>query len=226
MKNVLSIDSTNACRCDLVSSVNDGTNRVVLEIRADVSKNPLLQISGQSAVTITSEEFIYEIPASLLSAGSTLTFNIKDSSHTGDTFSITMLPGSGSWILKQTDNFNYILSPVFGSDGTVPEWKLLKSISGNTTYSFPVSIWDKINEFMLAWRLGTASPWKWVTIPRDASKEIDSYWYSENYYSCFAWLFILSGNNRVFAPQSDWIKGKYGSTELSASDLEVFIYYR
>ena len=60
MRNVISIDALNNCSCDLMANVDDGSNVVVLEIKADTSKNPKLEIHRET-VTIDSDLFTYTI---------------------------------------------------------------------------------------------------------------------------------------------------------------------
>lgn len=110
MKNKLDIDAINSCACNLVSSVDDGTNKIVLEIDCDTSLNPYLKI-GSTTVTLTQSPYEYEIPSSLIVAGTTITFSIGDDNHTGSEFSI-QIPSkpADNWILKQVSNFVYKVS--------------------------------------------------------------------------------------------------------------------
>ena len=109
MKNTIIISAIDHCNCDLVSNVNDGTNRVFLEIHSDMNSNPILNI-GDSAVTITGSPFVYEIPSNLLTGSGQIIFNIVDNSHTGDNFYINQTSELGGELyLQQIDNFNYSL---------------------------------------------------------------------------------------------------------------------
>lgn len=109
MKNTITIDAKNSCACDLVSVVDDGTNSLFLEIHADVTTNPVLEISAVS-VDITKDVFIYEVPFSYWRGTGTLQFRIVDDSHAGDYFNITKIGSlSGNITLTQVDNFNYAL---------------------------------------------------------------------------------------------------------------------
>ena len=60
MKNTIVIDATKNCICDLVSTVDNGDNRVFIEIRADTSLNPKLEIESEQ-IQITGSPFTYEI---------------------------------------------------------------------------------------------------------------------------------------------------------------------
>lgn len=96
----------------MLSNANDGTNRIVLNIKVNTSSNPILVIGGTS-VAITNSDFEYEIPTSKLTAGGTLSFNVKDDNHTGHTFTISIPKNIiGNWLLKQTSNFVYVLSVI------------------------------------------------------------------------------------------------------------------
>ena len=59
MKNTIIINAKNSCACDLVCNIDDGSNRLFLEIHADISKNPILEINSAN-VDITEDVFIYE----------------------------------------------------------------------------------------------------------------------------------------------------------------------
>lgn len=109
MKNIIHININNDCNCDLVGNIQDGTNRILLEITADISKNPILEINNTS-VDITSSIFLYEIPSPLLIGSGNLTFRIVDSSHNGEYFRIAKLAKiTGDVFLKQNSNFEYVL---------------------------------------------------------------------------------------------------------------------
>lgn len=110
------IEALDSSKCDLLSSVDDGTNRIILEIKADVLQNPVL-IMGGEPIAITSDDFVYEIPKGKLVGGSSLVFSINDNNHTGDPFTIE-IPNKASrnWILKRVSDFEYEIS----EDKTVP----------------------------------------------------------------------------------------------------------
>ena len=69
MKNTLFIDALDNSRCDLLSNVDDGTNRIILEIKADVLRNPVLTLGGRD-IPINANDFVYEIPKNMLIQGS------------------------------------------------------------------------------------------------------------------------------------------------------------
>ena len=109
MKNTIIIDAKNSCSCDLVSIVDDGTNSLFLEIHADVSENPILEIDGAD-VEIYKNVFLYEIDSSYWVGTGTLQFRIVDYMHTGDYFNISKIDDlTGNVYLTQVDNFNYEL---------------------------------------------------------------------------------------------------------------------
>ena len=107
MKNTIIIDAKNSYACDLVCNIDDGSNRLFLEIHADVSKNPILEISGLN-VEIDKDVFTYEVNSSYWVGTGTLQFRILDYDHTGNYFNITKIGSlSGNITLTQVDNFNY-----------------------------------------------------------------------------------------------------------------------
>lgn len=109
MKNTITIDAKNSCACDLVCNIDDGSNRLFLEIHADISKNPILEINSAN-VDITEDVFIYEIDSSYWVGTDVLQFRIMDDNHTGEYFTIESASNSsGNIALKQVDNFNYEL---------------------------------------------------------------------------------------------------------------------
>ncbi len=112
MKNIIYIDSLHDCRCDLISNINDGTNKLVLEIKSDVSKKPRLEI-GSTTVNITSDDFLFDVPYSNFVGSGDLEFRIIDSEHTGDYFKVQkVLSLDANLFLKQESNFSYVLSLV------------------------------------------------------------------------------------------------------------------
>ncbi len=109
MKNMIVINANKNCICDLLSTVDNGENRFFLEIRADISKNPKLEISGEQIV-ITGSPFLYEIGSAYYLGTGELTFRIVDDVHTGDYFHITKVAEvEGNLFLNQISNFNYEL---------------------------------------------------------------------------------------------------------------------
>lgn len=116
MKNTLFIDALDNSRCDLLSNVDDGTNRIILEIKADVLQNPVLTLGGRD-ISINANDFVYEIPKNMLIQGSSLVFSINDDRHTGEPFTVEIPDKvSGNWILRQISGFQYEIS----ADRTVP----------------------------------------------------------------------------------------------------------
>ena len=96
MKNTIVIDATKNCICDLVSTVDNGENRFFIEIRADTSLNPRLEIETGS-----------------------LQFRIVDDNHAGDYFQITKIAKvDGNLFLSQKSNFNYELIQVIAENKT------------------------------------------------------------------------------------------------------------
>lgn len=109
MKNILHINVTNDCECELLSNINDGSNSVVLNIIANTSKNPHIEI-GSASVPITSEDFNYTIDVDLYVGDGSITFRIVDDSHTGDYFYIKQVSTViGNLYLAQKSNFEYEL---------------------------------------------------------------------------------------------------------------------
>ena len=122
MKNTIIIDAKNSYACELVCNIDDGSNRLFLEIHADVTKNPILEIDSVS-VNITEDVFVYEIYSSYWGGTDTLQFRIVDDNHIGGYFTIKSASNlSGNIAIKQVDNFNY---------------ELLKSLTGGM--SIPIA---------------------------------------------------------------------------------------
>ena len=112
MKNTIVIDTTNNCQCDLLSNSNDGSNSIALEINADISKNPYIEINSTN-VPITSYRFLYTIPSSLYVGTGILQFRIVDDVSAGEYFQISKAQSlAGNLILKKNSNFSYSLRPV------------------------------------------------------------------------------------------------------------------
>lgn len=115
MLNAISIDSLDNCKCSLISNTNDGSNKVILQIHADTSKNPLLEINSES-IPITANDFEYEIDSNLYIGSDLLKFRITDDDHIGEYFQIQKVTSlNGNLFLKQKSNFEYILVE-FNSD--------------------------------------------------------------------------------------------------------------
>ena len=118
MKNTIVIDATKNCICDLVSIVDNGENHVFIEIRADTSLNPKLEIESEQ-IQITGSPFICEIgPAYYVGTGS-LQFRIVDNTHTEDYFRIKKIAKvDGNLFLSQKNNFDYELIQVAAENKT------------------------------------------------------------------------------------------------------------
>lgn len=109
MKNILCVDATNNCACDLVSNIDEDTNSFYLEIASDVTKHPRIEIAG-STVNITSNNFVYQVPSSLCVGDGQFTFRIVDDVHTGSYFTVKKAASQdGNLFLKQLSNFSYEL---------------------------------------------------------------------------------------------------------------------
>lgn len=132
MKNILHIDATNSCLCDLLSNINDGTNKVVLDIKADPTLNPTLEIGGKS-VDIDTTQFTYEIPGEDYAGSGILQFRIVDDSHTGEYFQVSKIADAeGNLFLKKSSNFVYTLTLVnTGGGGSVTTVSV--NVGGTTT---------------------------------------------------------------------------------------------
>lgn len=110
MKNIIVIDADNWYSCDLVSSVNDGTNSLFLEIKADTSNNPILEIQEES-IPISDSDFIYQIASELFIGDGEITFRIIDDSQTSEYFHISKINAlDGNMFLKQISDYAYSLS--------------------------------------------------------------------------------------------------------------------
>lgn len=117
MQNTIVINIIDSCHCDLVSNVDNGVNELVLEIASDISKNPMLSISGEEAIMITSSPFTYVVPSDYYIDSKTFEFSIVDDEHTGDTFTVSGVDKiTGNLYLKQVSNFVYTLSNVVKTD--------------------------------------------------------------------------------------------------------------
>lgn len=118
MKNTIVIDATKNCICDLVSTVDNGKNRVFIEIRADTSLNPRLEIESEQ-IQITGSPFVCEIGTAYYVGTGSLQFRIVDNTHTGDYFQITKIAKvDGNLFLSQKSNFSYELIQVVNENKT------------------------------------------------------------------------------------------------------------
>lgn len=131
MKNTIIIDATKNCICDLVSTVDNDENRVFIEIRADTSLNPILEIESEQ-IQITGSPFIYEIGPTYYVGTGSLQFRIVDDGHTGDYFQITKIARvDGNLFLSQKSNFNYELIQVIAENKTKVDSGGVKGEDGN-----------------------------------------------------------------------------------------------
>mgnify|MGYP001002538202 CR=1 FL=1 len=116
MRNVLIINAKSNCICELLSNINDGSNSFVLDVKADLSKNPYIEINS-TKVPITSKDFELEIASDLYVGTGVLKFRIVDDAHTGDYFQISKVANlNGNLFLKQNSNFIYDLRVISSSE--------------------------------------------------------------------------------------------------------------
>lgn len=157
MKNSIHIDTTNNCLCDLVSSVNDGTNRIILTIICDVSLNPRL-IIGSTTIALTNSNCEYEITADSLPVGANYTFTISDDEHAGNQFTIHVPNELGdNWLLKQISNFEYQISKKDESSGITqtlldkvyPVGAIYMSANNVSPQTFLGGTWERIKDRFL-----------------------------------------------------------------------------
>lgn len=83
IKNIIQLtphDDTNAI--EMLYSIDDGSAKIVLDVRSDPTKNPTL-IVGDQTISVTTNPFEYEIPSSLYvsSDGGVISFTVTDSEH-------------------------------------------------------------------------------------------------------------------------------------------------
>lgn len=118
MKNTLYIDTTNSCECTLISSTDDKTARLQLNIICDVSLNPHLEIVGSRNVVLNTNPCIVELSNSEIRGNGTLQFRIVDDHHTGDYFNIKQceILDITLYVVK-VNNFNYELKRKTVSSG-------------------------------------------------------------------------------------------------------------
>lgn len=118
MKNTIVIDATKNCICDLVSIVDNGENRVFIEIRADTSLNPVLEIAGEQ-IMIKGNPFTCEIGSIYYTGTGNLQFRIVDDNHAGEYFRIKKIAKvDGNLFLSQKNNFDYELIQVAAENKT------------------------------------------------------------------------------------------------------------
>lgn len=151
MKNILSINMEND-RCNLISSINDGTNKIVLNIKADISLNPKISFfqTGTTEVSIKTSNFVYEIPDYWITGSGKLTFRIIDDRHTSEFFEITQIKAiSGNVILKKISNYSYTLSSILEIDPVIDKIYRIGTIYETTDNSFDPNVewggtWNRI----------------------------------------------------------------------------------
>lgn len=109
MKNTIVINANENCICDLLSTVDNGENRFFLEIRADTSKNPKLEISGEK-IEITGSPFLYEIGKLQYNGTGELSFKVADDTYTGEQFTIKKVQEEeGNLFLNRLDATSFEL---------------------------------------------------------------------------------------------------------------------
>lgn len=118
MKNIIVINAIDNCNCELTSSINDSTNSIELEIKSDISVNPVLEINGD-LITIDTGVFEYNINTSLYVGTGYLQFRIIDDNHTGNYFTIEKIKNTdGNLVISQIDDFNYKLNLIAPRNNT------------------------------------------------------------------------------------------------------------
>lgn len=111
MKNVIEIDLTKNCSCDLVSNIDDGTNSIQFVVNCDVSLNPKITIDGEET-KLASNNVIYTIPESKLIGSGSIVFYLADDEHVGNDFVIAKSTSSGNLYLKYISEFSYELKAI------------------------------------------------------------------------------------------------------------------
>lgn len=130
MKNILHVNTASGLS-DLMSNVNDGTNKVVLDIQADTALNPTLEIADRS-VDIDQPDFSYEIPSADYVGSGILQFRIVDDEKTGTYFQVAKVANvDGNLILKKTSDYIYVLSLAGSGGGSATTVSV--NVGGTTT---------------------------------------------------------------------------------------------
>ena len=93
MRNTLTIQSSDTCKCICLDSVHDETNSIYLSLDVKNVTNPKLQIykDGTLVSTVTlisNQENLVIIPTDLYGANVVITFKYLDDDYTGNTFTI------------------------------------------------------------------------------------------------------------------------------------------
>ena len=130
MKNIIEIDAAKNCLCELVSSIYDGTNRLILKIKSGNGKKLVVE---KTEVAITNQEFLYEIPEVFYTGTDEFSFMISDDEE--KKFRVKKVKRiQGDMIIKQITNETYELRTKIKADmgadvgdrikiyGVVKEW--------------------------------------------------------------------------------------------------------
>lgn len=95
MKNTLLIgieDTTVNVR--LISSLDDGTNRLFVVLSADLSKHPFISINSGANIYATAAEWSYEIEPTTWRGSTTFTITAGDDLNAGTTYTISQVPSN------------------------------------------------------------------------------------------------------------------------------------
>lgn len=100
MKNIIEIDAASDGICELVSSIYDGSNRLIIKVKSGNGKKLIVQ---KTEIEITSSEFLHEVPVSLYTGKDKFNFMISDSSnHKEKVFQVKKVAKiQGDLIIKQ-----------------------------------------------------------------------------------------------------------------------------
>lgn len=109
MRNIIHVNLTDNCNCDLLSNIDTKTNELNLEVICDLSKNPKLKI-GSTVTNITANPQQFDLSSDVFGKDGDFSFILYDDSHTGDTFTIHRNSKSADYLLKKISNFEYSLT--------------------------------------------------------------------------------------------------------------------
>ena len=111
MRNTLTIQSSDTCKCICLDSVHDETNSIYLSLDVKNVTNPKLQIykDGTLVSTVTlisNQENLVIIPTDLYGANAVITFKYLDDDYTGNTFTINF-PATleGNLLVKKVSEY-------------------------------------------------------------------------------------------------------------------------